>query len=487
MKNRFTTAAATFMLSIALAVSSPAHIAGTALAAQSQVKYENAVNKILKGVNPNWRAEEKLFYLHDYLVTHTRYDESLKKYDAYDALVGHDAVCSGYAEAFKDLANRIGIPTTVIVSINHMGHGWNAVKLNGKWYYVDCTYDDILGAPTGDYCKHDNFLCNETGIRSTHYGYDWKVGIKVQSMTAYELYRGEYVCGKYTDSTYEWMNWKNVNTKVTLLDKGIAYYNQNDNSVYTYRCNGTKPKKIMTLKNKPKDYYKVVSGSGNTVFICDNNRIYSYKFGSSDAPKAIYSLNSNERLSGNMTGVSVSGKSLRYDIGSEGGYYKHPDVNRAGYIDVSKTSKMTASKTGKVPKSATARKGTKFSSNKITYKITGSKTVSVVGIKGTSVSIPAVVSYRGGKYMVSSISAGAASLGKVKELTIGSCVQTIGDKAFYKCPLKKIYVKSGVIKKVGSKAFYIGGKPVMTVPSDCRSSYRKLCTKAGFPSKGKIK
>ena len=89
--------------------------------------------------------------------------------------------------------------------------------------------------------------------------------------------------------------------------------------------------------------------------------------------------------------------------------------------------------------------------------------------------------------MVSSISAGAASLGKVKELTIGSCVQTIGDKAFYKCPLKKIYVKSGVIKKVGSKAFYIGGKPVMTVPSDCRSSYRKLCTKAGFPSKGKIK
>ena len=53
-------------------------------------------------------------------------------------------VCEGYAEAFKMLCNREGIPCVIVVGdANGGGHAWNYVKMeDGKWYAVDLTWDD---------------------------------------------------------------------------------------------------------------------------------------------------------------------------------------------------------------------------------------------------------------------------------------------------------------------------------------------------------
>ena len=103
--------------------------------------YETVVAQILSGVKSDWSDEQKILYIHDYLVTHCVYDYSFSKYSAYNALVEGTAVCQGYSLAFYDLIGRLGI-NVIMVSSRELNHAWNAVEINNKMYYIDCTWDD---------------------------------------------------------------------------------------------------------------------------------------------------------------------------------------------------------------------------------------------------------------------------------------------------------------------------------------------------------
>ncbi|WP_092324251.1 leucine-rich repeat protein [Butyrivibrio sp. YAB3001] len=307
----------------------------------SKTQYENAVSKILSGMNKSWSDEEKLFYLHDYLVTHIQYDGTYSNYSAYDALVNHVCVCQGYAAAFDDLANRAGIPAAMVTS-NAMRHGWNAVKVNNKWYYIDCTWDDPTGPSNPRYCSHDNFLRSESGMRTTkHTGNDWRTAhIAYDSQWIYGTDYVEYVSGKYNDSTYDKMTWTDETTvPVALLSNGVVYYNSGDNTVYAYKCNRKQPSKVVVAEG----YYPSVSvtGSGKNAFISVNNEVYYYKIGST--ANKVYTLSGNEKESGTITSISISGKDLRYNIGDYGyGYYKDT-VKRVEYVNMTTASQMRVS------------------------------------------------------------------------------------------------------------------------------------------------
>lgn len=55
-----------------------------------------------------------------------------------------DAVCQGYAAAYSALLNAVGIPNYVVSgSVPNGSHAWNAVQLNGQWYYIDPTWNDM--------------------------------------------------------------------------------------------------------------------------------------------------------------------------------------------------------------------------------------------------------------------------------------------------------------------------------------------------------
>lgn len=66
-----------------------------------------------------------------------------KYQNAYSAAVEHKAICVGYASLFKILCDESGIECLVVegTGVNRDGttesHGWNLVKLSGKWYIVD--------------------------------------------------------------------------------------------------------------------------------------------------------------------------------------------------------------------------------------------------------------------------------------------------------------------------------------------------------------
>ena len=90
---------------------------------------------------------EKFKSIHDYLAKNIVYDGTVSKsniFDVYGALINGVCVCEGYAEAFKLLCDREGLPCLTVVGTGDGGaHKWNMVQMeDGKWYTMDATWDD---------------------------------------------------------------------------------------------------------------------------------------------------------------------------------------------------------------------------------------------------------------------------------------------------------------------------------------------------------
>ena len=90
---------------------------------------------------------EKLKSIHDYLAKNIVYDDTISEaniFDVYGALINGVCVCEGYAEAFKLLCDREGLPCITVVGTGNGGaHKWNMVQMeDGEWYTLDATWDD---------------------------------------------------------------------------------------------------------------------------------------------------------------------------------------------------------------------------------------------------------------------------------------------------------------------------------------------------------
>lgn len=84
--------------------------------------------------------------MHDHLVRTIQYSASLGAFVAHDiegAIFEKKCVCEGYALAYKYYMNRLNIPCKVVSGVSKgQPHAWNQIKINGKWYFVDATWDD---------------------------------------------------------------------------------------------------------------------------------------------------------------------------------------------------------------------------------------------------------------------------------------------------------------------------------------------------------
>lgn len=68
-------------------------------------------------------------------------------FHAYGALMEGQAVCQGYAYAFKMLCDQAQIPCWIVTGYYKEPHAWNYVLLNGNYYQVDITWDDAQDRP----------------------------------------------------------------------------------------------------------------------------------------------------------------------------------------------------------------------------------------------------------------------------------------------------------------------------------------------------
>lgn len=84
---------------------------------------------------------EKALWLHDWLLQQLDYDNSLKWSSSESALTRGLGTCQAYESAYSKLLTAAGIENAETRD-TYDGHTWNAMKLDGEWYQVDCTWDD---------------------------------------------------------------------------------------------------------------------------------------------------------------------------------------------------------------------------------------------------------------------------------------------------------------------------------------------------------
>ncbi len=105
--------------------------------------YDAAVAEYVSFANDATSEYEKALILHDALVEGVFYQEASNAHSSYGALVEGVAVCEGYAEAYQVLLEEVGIMSYVVRGWGGgERHAWNLVRLDGKYYYTDVTWDD---------------------------------------------------------------------------------------------------------------------------------------------------------------------------------------------------------------------------------------------------------------------------------------------------------------------------------------------------------
>lgn len=121
----------------------------------SQVKkVSRQSKKILKKLKISGMSDvAKVKVIHDYVVKLVTYDNSMRDHSAYGGLIAskHSTVCQGYALIMYKLLTDGGVPVHYVTGNANGPHAWNIVKINGKWYGLDATWDDPSDATSYDY------------------------------------------------------------------------------------------------------------------------------------------------------------------------------------------------------------------------------------------------------------------------------------------------------------------------------------------------
>lgn len=355
---------------------------------------------------------------------------------------GIATVCAGYAKGFKVLCDSYGIPCILVSGIAGQGssklnHIWNYVKLNNKWYAVDCTWDD------GNIISYTYFLVGELDN-------DGKVTFAQSHIPSGNWYGG------ISDIIFAYpaLSATSFNKSEKILGNGRIQILSEDFEM----TEGDEPVDIKKAINVTGDG-KVSYTSTNTsvIRVSDSGIVTILKPGKASV---IVSMAQTSNY------TSVGGKKINFVVN------KNP---------VSKNKTYTVSK--------------------IKYRVTnnninGKGTVKVIGCttsksKLKKLTIKDTVKIKGYTFKITAVDSSAfKNYKKLGSVVIGKNVSSIGKNAFYgDSALKSITIKSTKLKKVSSNAIRnINKKAVIRVPSKYYRSYKKLFKAAtGFKNSMRLK
>ncbi|MGX9133927.1 transglutaminase domain-containing protein [Rummeliibacillus sp. JY-2-4R] len=238
----------------------------------TNTKQEKMINQEVKKIVETNQLKkmsdfEKVYFVNGYLASHIAYSENATNggHTAYDALFDHKAVCQGYALAAYRILTEAGVETRYITGkVHDQNHAWNKVKLNGKWYNLDITWNDPM-PDRGDRYRLNYFLISDQQLAKDH---TWN-------------YR---TIDAATSKNYEFL----MNAQAFTLDKNVLYFTeQSDANFYKWNLNTNKktvlfqnylPVKYiqksgnwLTLESFNGNYAKVKSDGSNFTGYTENN------------------------------------------------------------------------------------------------------------------------------------------------------------------------------------------------------------------------
>lgn len=133
------------------------------ISASYNTKFLKKLRSTVSSLHLSGSTKSKVKKIHDYIVNHTDYVNG--GYTAYNALIDGGAVCEGYALLFYEMCQVANIDVRVVTgtaygSSGAGNHAWNVVKIGGKWYNMDVTWDDTTDSTkyylksTSNFSKH---------------------------------------------------------------------------------------------------------------------------------------------------------------------------------------------------------------------------------------------------------------------------------------------------------------------------------------------
>ncbi len=257
----------------------------------TQSEYSSATNQVntwIEKINsltaPTFTDREYALFFHDYLCANYEYDTSFAVHDIYTFIKSGQGVCQSYTYAYTVLLKSVGIEVSW-ASSTEMNHMWNLVKLDGKWYHIDVTWDDPVGLVPG-VAMHTYFMKSDASISSEevkHYGwvspyrstatdYDSNPVSDVSSAFAYMDGKWYYISGGdlyVTDSPFKAGQ---LHTELNL-----RWYAWNSSSYYTSDYSGlyaigeylyiNTPTNIMRVSPESKSVSSIYSYNGKDGYI----------------------------------------------------------------------------------------------------------------------------------------------------------------------------------------------------------------------------
>ena len=233
-------------------------------------KVDSVVNEFVNSIDTNKLSDYEIIKkIHDYICKKNVYDYDAANYpyshpsafSPYGALVKGRCVCQGYATAFYRLCKELGYKARVMASTENGGnHAWNIVELDGKFYVVDCTWDDqIFDEGVDEIPEYYYFLTSYT------------------SSLKYDSYNEHVFDPEYFDTDYFYKNYRSKmdsndydRHNLNLLSRSTISLSQR---VFTY--DGSKKIPAVTVKTGNGEVLK--NGSDYTLSYGNNtNTGYPY-------------------------------------------------------------------------------------------------------------------------------------------------------------------------------------------------------------------
>lgn len=193
----------------------------------------NVSSEVLKEVSKFSNDSEKAYYIYTWITENAEYayDENGEPselpidHSMYGNIVNKYSVCEGFAEAFTYLCTACGIENSVVIgdSENTKGelvpHAWNIVKIDGKYYYIDTTWDETR---TPESYKYAFRSFNDEIFNSNHFP-DESYNLPKPEEQSTENLELDKIKKRINSSSYKSiaLNLNPSDSKITIYNQGI--------------------------------------------------------------------------------------------------------------------------------------------------------------------------------------------------------------------------------------------------------------------------
>lgn len=188
---------------------------------QQEAYVDTEIESILSKIIKDGMSEfEKVKAVNDFIVQNTSYsfDTEASPHSVYALLTEQKGVCQGYALLAYRLLNALEFDVQYVTGVAYangegIDHAWNLVKVDGKWYYLDTTWND----PTPNrpsQVQYNYFLVTADQLAKDH---EWEqAGLPAATSTDFSFMHE--MTEAYTANGEVYYNNKNDNNKLYKMN-----------------------------------------------------------------------------------------------------------------------------------------------------------------------------------------------------------------------------------------------------------------------------